>query len=119
MDIQACPAHRNYLSLACLGLCARLMDRQEMTGQPGPRSCLSISMTNTQLKIFCDGCAAIWWRFTFEVLSIVCGSGLSLVNHDLPGNRKQQNTAAQQGLFPDRLVKEYPDPKRSKKHLRK
>ena len=91
----------------------RLMDCREMTGQPGPISCLSISMINTQLKIFCDGCTAIWWRLTIEVLSILCGN-MSLVHHDLRGNREQQNTAAQQGLFPDRLVKEYPDPKRSK-----
>ena len=76
-------------------------------------------MINTQLKIFCDGCTAIWWRLNIEVLSLLCGNGLSLVNHDLPDNREQQNTAAKQGLFHDRLVKEYPDQKRSKKHLRK
>ena len=75
-------------------------------------------MINTHLKIFCDACTAFWWRRNIEALSLLYGNGLSLVRHDVPDNREQQNAAAQQGLFPDRLVKEYPDPKRSKKHLR-
>jgi hypothetical protein len=35
--------------------------------QPGPISCMSISMINTHLKIFCDACTAIWWRRNIEV----------------------------------------------------